>query len=177
MVPTADSRGPGREQRSGEPVDEASARRRNSGSKAPTRSWSPTAPERGAARQGARASASGSRGSRFSGRSMDVRESGYRDPKGVWGELSPGSCESFAQSLGAEPAEAAAPGKSEGPRGRRALERREVAFPQKRALKEGRTIVFCDQSYRIRLYTSRHEREDRFGELGILAVGSSVPEG
>ncbi len=26
------------------------------------------------------------------------------------------------------------------------MERREVAFPQKRALKEGRTIVFCDQS-------------------------------
>ena len=26
------------------------------------------------------------------------------------------------------------------------MERREVAFPEKRALKEGRTIVFCDQS-------------------------------
>src|SRR3954471_9094952 len=34
-----------------------------------------------------------------------------------------------------------------------------------------------EEIYRIRLYTSRHEREDRFGELGILAVGSSVPEG
>lgn len=26
------------------------------------------------------------------------------------------------------------------------MEREEVAFPEKRALKEGRTIVFCDQS-------------------------------
>jgi hypothetical protein len=77
---------------------------------------------------------------------VDVRKSGYSDPKGVWGELSSGSCESFAQSPEAELAEATAPGESEGRGGHRALERREVAFPQKRALKEGRTIVFADQS-------------------------------
>src|SRR5215212_2443733 len=77
---------------------------------------------------------------------MDMREGGYSDPKGVWGELSSGSCESFAQSTEAEPAEAPAPGESEGRRGHRTLERKEVAFSQKRALKEGRTIVFADQS-------------------------------
>ncbi len=33
---------------------------------------------------------------------MDVREGGYSDPKGVWGELSSGSCESFAQSVEAQ---------------------------------------------------------------------------
>src|SRR5215204_5718425 len=77
---------------------------------------------------------------------MDVREGGYSDPKGVWGELSSGSCESFAQSAEAQPAEAPAPSESEGRGGHRALERREVAFPQKRALKEGRTIAFADQS-------------------------------
>jgi hypothetical protein len=75
-----------------------------------------------------------------------VRESGYSDPKGVWGRLPSGSCESFAQSVEAKPVEATAPGESEGRGGHRALERTEVAFPQKRALKEGRTIVFCDQS-------------------------------
>ena len=75
-----------------------------------------------------------------------MREGGHSDPKGVWGELSSGSCESFAQSAEAQPAEAAAPGEPEGRGGHRALERTEVAFPQKRALKEGRTIVFCDQS-------------------------------
>ena len=62
MVPAAHSRGPGCEQGSGKPVvDEAgSPRRRSSGSKAPTRSWSTAAPERGATRQGARASGAGS---------------------------------------------------------------------------------------------------------------------
>src|SRR5918998_2530354 len=75
-----------------------------------------------------------------------MRASGYSDPKGVWGQLSSGSCESFAQSVEAESAQAAAPGESEGRGGHRALEGTEVAFPQKRALKEGRTIVFADQS-------------------------------
>src|SRR5215211_6169645 len=150
MVSAADSRGPGREQGSGEPVDEAGSRgRRSSGPKAPTRPWSIAAPERGAADETARASGAGSRGSRLSGRSVDVRESGYSDPKRVRGQLPPGSRESFSQSLEAEPAEATAPGESEGRGGHRALERTEMAFPQKRekrALKEGRTIVFADQS-------------------------------
>src|SRR5829696_3373054 len=147
MVSAADSRGPGREQGSGEPVDEAgSPGRRSSGPKAPTRPWSIAAPERRAARQGARASGAGSRGSRLSGRIVDVRESGYSDPKGVRGQLPSGSRESFAQGFEAEPAEAAAPGESEGRGGHRALERTEVAFPQKGALKEGKTIVFCDQT-------------------------------
>jgi transposase len=75
-----------------------------------------------------------------------MREGGYSDPKGVWGELSSGSCESFAQSAEAEPAEAPAPSEPARRGGHRALERKEVAFPQKRALKEGRTIAFADQS-------------------------------
>ena len=50
------------------------------------------------------------------------------------------------KALEAEPAEAPAPGESAGRGGHRTLEREEVAFPQKRALKEGRTIVFADQS-------------------------------
>jgi hypothetical protein len=77
---------------------------------------------------------------------MDMREGGYSDPKGVWGELSSGSCESFAQSLEAQPAKTAAPSESEGRASHRALEREAVARAQKRALKEGRTIVFADQS-------------------------------
>src|SRR5512132_1209005 len=77
---------------------------------------------------------------------MDMREGGYSDPKGGWGELSSGSCESFAQSAEAEPAEAPASSEPARRGGHRALERKEVAFPQKRALKEGRTIAFADQS-------------------------------
>src|SRR5215216_2870390 len=80
VVSATDSRGPGREQGSGEPVDEAGSPRRGSGSKAPTRPWSTAALERGAARQGTRASGAGSRGSRLSGRGMDVREGSYSDP-------------------------------------------------------------------------------------------------
>ena len=79
---------------------------------------------------------------------MDVQESGYSDPQREFlGSATIRlSCKSFAQSLEAQPAQAAAPGESKGRGSHRALERREVAFPQKRALKEGRTIVFADQS-------------------------------
>jgi transposase len=67
--------------------------------------------------------------------------------QGVWGQLPPSAREPFAQSLQAEPpAEAPAPGEPTRRGGHRILEREEVAAPQKRALKEGRTIVFCDQS-------------------------------
>src|SRR5215208_2901124 len=108
LVPAADSRGPGREQGSGEPVDEAGSRgRRSSGPKAPTRPWSIATPERGAADETARASGAGSRGSRLSGRIVDVRERvAISDPKGVRGQLPSGSREPFSQSLEAEPAEA-----------------------------------------------------------------------
>ena len=44
------------------------------------------------------------------------------------------------------PAKATTPGESARRGGHRGLEREEVAFPEKKALKEGRTIVFCDQS-------------------------------
>src|SRR5215217_498864 len=77
---------------------------------------------------------------------MDLREGGYSDSKGVRGQLPPGACEPFAQGSEAKLAETAAPGESEGRGGHRALERGEVAFSQKGALKEDRTIVFCDQS-------------------------------
>src|SRR5436190_20884612 len=86
MGPAAHSRGPGRKQGSGKPVDEAgSPGRRISGSKAPTRPWGTVAPERGAARQGARASGARGRGSRFSGRSLDVCEGSRSDQKRVRG--------------------------------------------------------------------------------------------
>jgi hypothetical protein len=62
-----------------------------------------------------------------------MREGGYSDPKGVWGELSSGSCESFAQSAEAEPAEAPAP--SEPARRGEAIERwKEKRWP---SLKKG----------------------------------------
>ena len=77
---------------------------------------------------------------------MNVREGGYSDPQRVRGWLPSSSRESFAQSSQTELAEATAPGKPAGWGGHRALERRAVAFPEKRALKEGRTIVFADQS-------------------------------
>src|SRR5687767_3461894 len=77
---------------------------------------------------------------------MDMRESCHSDPEGVWSELPSGSREPFAQSAEAEPAEATAPGQPARRGGHRALEGREVAFSEKRALKEGRTIVFADQS-------------------------------
>src|SRR5215203_772537 len=65
MVSAAHSRCPGREQGSGEPVDEAGSRGRGGGSKAPARSRSVAALERGAARPIARAFGTRSRGVRF----------------------------------------------------------------------------------------------------------------
>src|SRR5215210_7283762 len=87
-----------------------------------------------------------SRSSRLSRRGMDLREGSYSDSQRVRGRLPSGSCEPFAQSAQAHPAEATAPSESEGRGGHRALERREVATAQKGALKEGRTIAFADQS-------------------------------
>src|ERR671916_1967318 len=77
---------------------------------------------------------------------MDVWGGGRSDPEGVRGQLSSGAREPFAQSIEAEPAEAPTLGEPTRRGGHRTLEREEVAAPQKRALKESRTIVFADQS-------------------------------
>src|SRR5215213_222630 len=77
---------------------------------------------------------------------MDLREGSYSDPKGVWGQLPPGACESGGEGARTLLAKTTAQGSAAGRRGHRTLERKEVAFPQKGALKEGRTIVFADQS-------------------------------
>src|SRR5215208_6853081 len=146
VVPAADSRCPGREQRGREPMDEAGTPRRGRGTKAPDRPRSYSAPERKAAPEAARASGAGSRGARFPGGGVDVFEGGYAHPKRVRSRLPPVSREPPTQSSRAKPAEAGAPGEPAGRAGRRALERAEVALPEKSALKEGRTIVFRDQS-------------------------------
>jgi transposase len=77
---------------------------------------------------------------------MDVPEGGKGDPKRVWSELPPGAREPFAQEIKVEFAKARASSEPAGRRSDRTLERGALAFSEKRALKEGRTIVFCDQS-------------------------------
>src|SRR5919112_3594104 len=106
------------------------------------------APERGAARQGARASGPRRTSARLPGGGVDVREGCRGYPQRVRGRLPSGSRrEPVAQSSGPKLAETPAPSEPAGRGGHRALEGREVALPQKRALKEGRTIVvFADQS-------------------------------
>ena len=131
-------------------MDEAGSRRRrrSRGSKAPTRPWSIAAPERATAdetilellERGAEAHG-------FREEAWTCKRVAIVIRREFLGSATIRlSCKSFAQSLEAQPAQAAAPGESKGRGGHRALERREVAFPQKRALKEGRTIVFADQS-------------------------------
>jgi transposase len=90
--------------------------------------------------------AQGAQAHGFWGRGVDVRESGHGNQQGVWSRLSSDSCESFTQSLETQPAKTAAPSESEGRGSHRVLAREAVATAQKRALKEGRTIVFADQS-------------------------------
>jgi hypothetical protein len=78
---------------------------------------------------------------------MDVREGDYSDPQRVWGQLPPGSCESFAQSVETESLQK--PQRRANQRDEEAIEHwKEKKWPslKKGALKEGRTIVFADQS-------------------------------
>src|SRR5215210_4171524 len=77
---------------------------------------------------------------------MDLREGSYSDPKGVWGQLPPGACESGGEGARTLLAKTTAQGSAAQRGGHRQLETKEMAIPQKGALKEGRTIVFCDQS-------------------------------
>src|SRR5215210_6738177 len=77
---------------------------------------------------------------------MDLREGSYSDPKGVWGQLPPGACESGGEGARTLLAKTTAQGSAAQRGGHRQLETKEVAFPQKWALKEGRTIVYADQS-------------------------------
>jgi transposase len=75
-----------------------------------------------------------------------MREGGRGDPKGVRGELPSGPREPSRPGVGPFPAKAFSPSEPARRGGDRTLEGREMAFPKKGALKEGRTIVFCDQS-------------------------------
>lgn len=77
---------------------------------------------------------------------MDVFESSYGDSKRVRDQLPSLSRQSVAGSLETKSAEATEAGETERRASHRTLEERSLAFPQKRAMKEGRTIVFCDQS-------------------------------
>ncbi len=83
---------------------------------------------------------------RFSRRRMDVRESSRGDPQRVRRELPPGTREPFAQEVEVEFAKARASSESAGRRSDRTLERGALAFSEKGAIEEGRTILFVDQS-------------------------------
>jgi len=77
---------------------------------------------------------------------MDVPEGGKGDPKRVWGELPPGAREPLAQEIKVEFAKARASSEPAGRRSDRTLERGALAFSEKGAIEEGRTILFVDQS-------------------------------
>jgi hypothetical protein len=75
---------------------------------------------------------------------MDVPEGGRSDPKRVWRELPPGAREPLAKDVKAESAKARASSEPAGRRSDRTLERGALAFSEKRAIEEGRTILFVD---------------------------------
>lgn len=77
---------------------------------------------------------------------MDLPEGGYSDPKGVWGWLPSRARKSPRSVVGAFPAKTLPPGEPAERGGHRTLERTEMALPEKRAPREGGTIVFRDQS-------------------------------
>src|SRR5215218_7224964 len=77
---------------------------------------------------------------------MDVREGSRGDPQRVWRCLPPRTRKPFAQEVEVEFAEARASSESAGRRSDRTLERGALAFSEKGAIEEGRTILFVDQS-------------------------------
>jgi DDE superfamily endonuclease len=77
---------------------------------------------------------------------MDVREGGRSDTQRVWCELPPGACEPFTQEAEVEFAQARASGEPAGRSSDRTLKRGALAFSEKGAIGEGRTILFVDQS-------------------------------
>jgi hypothetical protein len=77
---------------------------------------------------------------------VDVREGVRGDPLGVRREIPPGTRKPPAQSFEAELAETGASGRPARRRSDRTLEGRTLAFPQKGAVEEGRTVVFVDES-------------------------------
>src|SRR5215203_4345075 len=77
---------------------------------------------------------------------MDLRKGSDSDPQRVRSQLSPSACQSGGAGARTLLAKTTAQGSAAQRGGHRQLETKEVAFPQKGALKEGRTIVFADQS-------------------------------
>src|SRR5829696_8084454 len=78
---------------------------------------------------------------------MDVREGSRGDPQRVRRCLPPRTRKPFAaQEVEVEFAEARASSESAGRRSDRTLERGALAFSEKGAIEEGRTILFVDQS-------------------------------
>jgi DDE superfamily endonuclease len=77
---------------------------------------------------------------------MDVREGSRGDPQRVRRELPSGTREPFAKEVEVEFAKARASSEPAGRRSDRTLERGALAFSEKGAIEEGRTILFVDQS-------------------------------
>jgi transposase len=77
---------------------------------------------------------------------VDVREGGRSDPKRVWHQLPPSACEPAGEGCWFLLAETGASGEPAGRGGYKALERGALARAEKGAIKEGRTILFVDQS-------------------------------
>src|SRR5215211_6718344 len=77
---------------------------------------------------------------------MDVREGSRGHPQRVRRCLPPRARKPFAQEVEVEFAEARASSESAGRRSDRTLERGALAFSEKGAIEEGRTILFVDQS-------------------------------
>src|SRR3712207_9449535 len=77
---------------------------------------------------------------------MDLRASSRGDPQGVRHQLPSGARQPAGAGAGALPAETNAPGEPARRGGNKALERGALARAEKGAIKEGRTILFVDQS-------------------------------
>ena len=138
--------GLGRDQRRRKPMDQAWQGRRRSQPPRATQTWSTFASEQGEPQENSRAFGARRRKLWFSWRTMDLFTSSPSDPARVWYQVPPSTCQPYSQRLGldapeADPARQAAQG-SRNP----TLEGRTLARVEKKAAKEGRTIIFVDES-------------------------------
>src|ERR671910_2895379 len=127
LEPEGNSSGFGRHRRSGEPVDQARARRRGRSSQEADLSRCAATLERAPAGAPQRAVGPRSFGPWISGRGVDLPEGSGSDPKRVRGCLPSGACEPTGQEVGAFFTEASTPGEPARRRGHRALETGAVA--------------------------------------------------
>jgi transposase len=136
----------GRDQRRRQPMDQVRQGRRRSQPPRATQTWSAIASEQSGPQENSRAFGARRRKLWVSWRTMDLFTSSPSDPARVWYHVPSSTRQPYSQRPGLDPPEAdPARQAAQGSRNP-TLEGRTLARVEKKAAKEGRTIIFIDES-------------------------------